>query len=140
VKELYHDRMGIPFDQHTLWLPSSTSNFPTPPLPGQSEGKRILAAWRANWAGTPCWWCGGKTTANFGKEKGELHHLRTGIESAYTYTWLCAGCHRIGGDAVKAESLGRLLWLKWFFDKENTFWYGIAIRLRRRLPDLITTL
>ena len=140
MKESYEDCLGVEFADHALWLPPRTADWPNPPhvsLPA------TLRDWRKKWAGTPCWWCGQGTNDLLGDSRGELNHLRAGtgakkIEEVWLYTWLCHGCHQSGGVAVKSSSLGRLLFLKWKYDQANTYWEGIALRLRRRLPDLIT--
>ena len=135
MAEEFLDCLGIPFDQHTRWLPNSTRDWPAPKGLGTS-----ISDWRANWAGSPCWWCGHDTYGGLGLRRGEVHHLHGGlarrINEPWLFTWLCNNCHQGHGEAVKSESLGRLLWLKWLHDQPNTFWFGIALRLGRRLPDL----
>lgn len=133
--EVFLDALGIPFDQHALWLPNSTRDWPTPRGLGVSIGD-----WRLHWAGEPCWWCGHDTYEHLGSRKGEVNHLHHGlalrINEPWLFTWLCHACHQGHGAAVRKENLGRLLWLKWLHDRENTWWCGIALRMGRRLPDL----
>lgn len=140
MKQHFEDCLGVPFDEHALWLPPRTADWPSPK---HITLKATLSNWRMEWAGTPCWWCGCDTNDFIGDSRGELNHLRSGtgqkkIEEVWLYTWLCHRCHQSDGVAVKSESLGRLLYLKWLHDAEHTYWQGIALRLRRRLPDLIT--
>lgn len=140
MKEQFLDCLGIPFERHTEWLAPSTRDWPTPEVKDLLPA--VLANWRAKWAGRPCWWCEQGTTDRIALNRGELHHLHAAggkkVNEPWCFTWLCADCHRHDGEAVKVESLGRLLFLKWQHDPRNTYWQGIAVRLRRRLPDLIT--
>lgn len=140
MKELYRDCLGIPFSRHSEWLAPSTRDWPQPK--NEDLLPAVLANWRAEWAGSPCWWCEQKTSYGIALNRGELHHLHAPggkkVNEPWCYFWLCHDCHQANGEAVKAESLGRLLYLKWFHDPANVYWEGIAIRLRRRLPDLIT--
>lgn len=137
MKEQFLDCLGIPFAEHTEWLAPSTRDWPWPFV---TELPKVLSDWRAQFAGTPCWWCGEKTTEGLGNHRGELHHLHGAggkkINEPWLFCWLDWDCHQGHGEAVKAESLGRLLYLKWKHDAAHVWWQGIALRLRRRLPDL----
>jgi len=137
MAEQFLDAMGIPFERHAEWLPNATCYWPHPKQLGVK-----IDDWRSCWVGSPCWWCGNDTHQRpLGHRRGTLHHLRAGMGKAkinepWLFTWLCYDCHQGSGCAVCSDSLGRLLWLKWLKDRPNTFWYGTALRLGYRLPDL----
>ena len=127
------DALGIAFDDHRLWLPDSVADWPNVK---SVKDKYVMLLWRSEHENDPCWWCDRSTWGEPGsRTAGELHHIvRT--DYPFSYAWLCAGCHRITGEAVKADSLGQMLGLKWYHDYENLSWYHLAITYGKHLPEL----
>lgn len=132
VRDDYRDMLGIPFDAHRAFLPARTANFPSGAKDCGSVSE--MQEWRSHWVGKPCWWCG--------EPGNELHHLPVAgmgskkIQERWLFCWLCSDCHRHSGCAVTLEAMGRLLWLKWKWDRENVWWCGMAMRMGRHLPEL----
>ncbi len=139
TKPMYEDCLGVPFEQYHEWLAPSLRDWAEP---APVRDSKVVSLWRSKFVGRPCWWCEGSTREIYGHHVGELHHLHAAggkkSDEPWLFTFLCAGCHRHGGEAVKAESLGRLLFFKWHHDKENLIWDRLAIRLHCWLPELIT--
>lgn len=130
--ERYVDAMGVAFADYTTCLVPPVSNWPEGPARVEVDCEKAQAKFHEDFAGKPCWWCG-----EHGKM--ELHHLGGGSlgrsHERILFCWTCSACHR---EHVGKEDLGRWLYLKWREDRANTFWFLLAIRLRRYLPELIT--
>lgn len=125
----YLDRHGIAFDEYTLWLPSQTIHWPTPPRVTVDRDKE-QAKFHREFAGSPCWWCDGRG-------KMELHHLCARPVRSHErslFAWTCDICHR---EHVGREDFGRWLGLKWLHDSEHVDWVLTAIRYGSFLPELI---
>lgn len=132
MTQQYLDSLDIPYDQHRLWLPAACSDWPKPK---SIKDPRAVKSWRAGWVSCYCWWCDKPTTLRGTEFAGELHHLaRTDLP--FAFSWLCKFCHQTSGEAVRADMLGRMLYLKWYHDRKNLSWCHLAIAIGRHLPDL----
>lgn len=126
------DAAGIPLSEHRRWLPPRVSDFPRVKT---IKDPQSLQQWRAAWVMSPCWWCGHSTNSHpVSMYHGEVHHIAR-HDCNFALSWLCAKCHRLDGEAVKASSLSRLLEKKWQYDRDNTLWVQLAIGLGRFLPE-----
>lgn len=126
------DALGIPLADHAKWLPPRAADFPRPP---KIVDKEAAYKWKSDFyfkIPLPgCWYCGETI-----HEQLEVHHMaRIGHHDApWNFALLCSSCHRHGGEAVKADSLPRLLRLKHQYDRAHTSWVHLAIGLGRFLP------
>ena len=119
------DACGIAFDDHRLWLPPRCADWPKV----KSIKDRLVAvSWRAAWTGLACWWCRDVPQNVYPgwRYDGELHHLAR-YDLPVCFSWLCSKCHRHSGDAVTADALGHMLYLKWKHDKDNLSWVHLAL-------------
>lgn len=131
--ERYRDRNGLAYDDYRLWLPPNVALWPTPPRV-KEDTQGLQSAFHEKWAGSECWWCKAKPRTGH----HELHHLAGGMKGrsheTYLFTWLCKTCHAL---RANPQDLGRILYLKWYYDREETDWCRTAIRHGRWLPDLV---
>jgi len=126
----YPDANGIMFDAHRAYLSADRREWGHPPTVYDDSVKN---RWRQYWVGRPCWWC--EQSTHYGGVRGELHHMaRTDIP--FAFSWLCVDCHQHHGTAVTSNAFGRLLYLKWKYDRKNTVWIPLAVKSGQHLPDL----
>ena len=133
-RERFVDALGIAFDDHRLWLPDSVADWPNVK---SIKDRRVVSHWRSEWAWTSCWWCDKSTREDADGQlfAGTLHHLAR-YDIPTCFAWLCNGCHIQNGEAVRSESLGRLLYLKWYHNCGNLSWIHIALSHGKHLPEL----
>lgn len=130
LMEAYRDHWGLAFDEHRKWLPPRVADWPAPPTIKVDKAKE-QAIFHQEFAGKPCWLC----EIRPGKE---LHHLFAGYSRGrsherFLFTWLCKDCHE---NHVGTDNLGRLLYAKWYRDRDGCDWVRMALRAGRHLPDL----
>ncbi len=123
----YPDCHGIDFDEVRLHLPARVADWPTVVRVKDPAICRAMHEWFRG-----CWNCGWSRV--------EAHHIAGGTKGRSdefcNIAMLCGACHPKANTAELP--MGRILYLKWKFDKPHTDWVRLSLLANRFLPDLIT--
>jgi hypothetical protein len=130
MKSRYLDSRGIPFDEWMLQPPVlSTAPRWWPQIKRVSDDEVCALMHRRFLC---CWHCAGAPV--------QAHHMAAGSRGrSDELTLICMLCRRCHGQEKEPIlPLGRLLYLKWKFDKITLDWVRVALAMREMLPDLVT--
>lgn len=124
--EEYRDSRGVAFGEVRFLLPASTHDWPTITRVDDPKVSDLMHRLFKT-----CWHCKRKPV--------EAHHLCAGSagksDELTAIAILCPVCH--GQRRETILPLGRILFLKWKFDRQHLDWVRVALLLRKFLPDLI---
>lgn len=136
AKERYCDSRGVPFDMYHLQPPIAgkrVADWPAIVRVTNPEVCRVMHQRFDEYKVGPCWQCG-----EFGPV--QAHHLGAGSagrsDEFTAIVVLCSRCH--GQEKESIVPLGRLIYIKWKFDKANLDWVRLALLVGRFLDPLIT--
>lgn len=136
AEERYADACHVYFDEVPQLLGPVACWLPIRRLP--SEAVRI----EMEKLFVHCFWCGGRGCWH---PKGtsltlELHHIVGGSAGRSDERTNLFPCHRKCHQELQSDAslTGKVLWLKWRYDRIGTVWTRLAELHGRNLPDLIT--
>jgi 5-methylcytosine-specific restriction endonuclease McrA len=133
--EGYADSRGIRFDEYHFHLPAKVSDWQTVVRVDDARICSDMHEWfKGCWA---CCWDDRDYAATTDYEL-QAHHITGGTKGRSdeysNIAMLCMDCH---GDAnTNGLPMGRILFLKWKFDRQHTDWVRLALLARRFLPGL----
>jgi hypothetical protein len=134
--EGYADSRGIRFDEYHFYLPAKVSDWQTVVRVDDPTVCRKMHEWH----GDMCWACGWPwSSMDVPTRRIEAHHIAAGTKGrADEYAniaMLCNLCHLSAN--TSGLPMGRILFVKWAFDRQHVDWVRIALLARRFLPGLI---
>lgn len=130
-RERYRDCHGIAFDEYRMCLPDDVREWPQIKRVQDWEVEKKMHQWFGS-----CWNCG---DGSFHLPL-ECHHIIGGTkgrsDELCNIAMLGQSCHANAN--TNKLPMGRVLFLKWEWDRLHTDWVRIALLHRKHLPDLIT--
>lgn len=130
--ERYADCHGVRFDEYRDWLPERVSDWKQIV---RVDDPVVCARMHGSWAN--CWECGGFRGWEY---IIEAHHIVGGTKGRAdefcNIAMLCRECHSNANTAKLP--MGRILFIKWKWDRQHVDWVRLALLKRSFLPDLIT--